>query len=169
MANTNADAAAVASASRVPQIDLASLEHMVGQELGLSGWQTVGQERIAGFAECTGDRQWIHLDAARAARESPFGGTIAHGFLVLALLAPTAQEVWADRLAVRAALNYGLDRVRFVSPVKAGARVRNRITLVAVEDKGQGRVLVTTENTIEIENDAKPAVIATSLVMVVAA
>jgi acyl dehydratase len=169
MANTIAGDAVDAQATRGPRIDLSSLKDLVGQELGLSSWQTVAQDRIAGFAECTGDRQWIHLDAARAARESPFGGAIAHGFLVLALLAPTAQEVWADKLAARAALNYGLDRVRFVSPVRAGARVRNRITLVAVEDKGQGRILVTTENTIEIEHEAKPAVIATSLVMVVAA
>ena len=162
MTSTNAAAAPAAG------LDVGTLAALVGQELGVSAWQAVGQERISGFADCTGDHQWIHLDPLRAQRETPFGGTIAHGFLVLALLAPTAQQVWIDRLAARAALNYGLDRVRFVSPVRSGAQVRNRIALVAVEDKG-GRVLVTTENTIEIENEAKPAVIATSLVMIVPA
>ncbi len=143
----------------------AGLAAQIGQELGVSSWFTLDQGRIDEFARCTGDGQWIHVDVARAERESPFGGTVAHGYLTLALLAPTAFEVLAANVAVKHALNYGLDRVRFVAPVRAGRRVRNRIRLVALEDKGGGRHLVTTENTLEIEGERKPALVATALAM----
>jgi acyl dehydratase len=131
----------------------------------VSGWIAVSQRQIDQFAECTGDRQWIHVDVERA-RQSPLGSTIAHGFLLLALIAPTAYEVWIDRLSAPQILNYGLDRVRFIAPVRAGARVRNRIALVAVEDRGDGRWLIKTENTIEIEGEDKPALVATTLALV---
>ena len=145
--------------------NLATLEAFVGRELGVSGWVTMNQQRIDQFAECTEDHQWIHVDAERAKRDSPLGTTIAHGYLTLAMLAPSTFEVVVKPAGISQALNYGLDRVRFIAPVKAGSRVRNRIKLLAAEDKGGGRMLLTTENTIEIEGEAKPALIATALVM----
>ena len=141
-------------------------EH-VGQELGSSSWITLDQQRINEFAHCTLDDQWIHVDVERAAKESPFGGTVAHGYLTLALLAPTTMEVVMGHVAVSSALNYGLEKVRFLAPVRAGKRVRNHIKVVGVEDKGNGRVLVTAENTFEIEGEPKPALIATTLAMMV--
>jgi acyl dehydratase len=145
--------------------NLATMEAFVGRELGVSGWVTMNQQRIDQFAECTEDHQWIHVDAERAKRESPLGTTIAHGYLTLAMLAPSTFEVVVKPAGISQALNYGLDRVRFIASVRAGSRVRNRIKLLAAEDKGGGRMLLTTENTIEIEGEAKPALIATALVM----
>jgi acyl dehydratase len=145
--------------------NLASMEAFVGRELGVSGWVTLNQQRIDQFAECTEDHQWIHVDAERAKRDSPLGTTIAHGYLTLAMLAPSTFEVVVKPAGISQALNYGLDRVRFIAPVRVGSRVRNRIKLLAAEDKGGGRMLLTTENTIEIEGEAKPALIATALVM----
>jgi acyl dehydratase len=145
------------------RIPLARLHDRMGWELGPSSWITVDQPRIQGFARCTGDNQWLHVDVERAARESPFGGTVAHGYLTLALLAPTCLEVLQANLELQQALNYGLDKVRFVSPVRAGKQVRNRFKLTAVADKGDGRFLVTTENTMEIEHEEKPALVATAL------
>jgi acyl dehydratase len=147
---------------------LTSMSERIGQELGVSAWQTLDQARITDFAACTGDRQWIHVDVERAKRESPFGGTVAHGFLTLATLAPAAFEVWIAPAGIREAFNYGIERLRFINPVKAGARIRSRIKLIAIEPKGGGRLLVTTENTVEIEGEAKPALIATMLAMVAA-
>ncbi len=135
----------------------------VGEEIGASSWTMFDQQRINEFAHCTGDHQWIHVDAERAARESPFGGTIAHGFLTLSLLAPTGFEVLLARIAPKSVVNYGVDKVRFVSPVRSGKRVRNRIKIAAVEPKGGGRYLVTTENTMEIEGETRPALIASVL------
>lgn len=147
------------------RVPLSRLAERVGAELGASSWITVDQARIDEFARCTGDNQWIHVDQERAARESPFGGTVAHGYLTLALLAPACFEVLVASVEVKQALNYGLDKVRFVAPLRAGKRVRNRIRIAAVEDKGSGRFLVTTENTIEIDGEQKPALVATALVM----
>ena len=145
--------------------NLATMEAFVGRELGVSGWVTMNQQRIDQFAECTEDHQWIHVDAERAKRDSPLGTTIAHGYLTLAMLAPSTFDVVVKPAGISQALNYGLDRVRFIAPVRAGSRVRNRIKLLAAEDKGGGRMLLTTENTIEIEGETKPALIATALVM----
>jgi acyl dehydratase len=139
---------------------------LVGEELGVSDWTALTQQRIDQFADCTGDHQWIHVDVQRAKRESPFGSTVAHGYLTLSLLGPTTFDLIVRSSDISQALNYGLDRVRFIAPVKAGSRVRNRVKLVAVENKGNGRVLLTTENTMEIEGEDKPALIATALVMV---
>jgi acyl dehydratase len=144
---------------------LANVETFIGRELGVSDWVTINQERIDQFAECTEDRQWIHVDVERAKHDSPLGTTIAHGYLTLAMLAPTTFEVVVKPAGISQALNYGLDRVRFIAPVKAGSRVRNRIKLLAAEARGDGRMLLTTENTIEIEGEPKPALIATALVM----
>jgi acyl dehydratase len=145
-------------------MSVAMLADKVGQELGVSPWRVIAQDRIDRFADATDDHQWIHVDPARAAG-GPFGTTVAHGFLTLSLLAPTAYEVLADVFAGATAFNYGLDKVRFVAPVRAGSRVRNRIRLLAIEPKGEGRWLLTSENSFEIEGEDKPALIAVSLVM----
>ena len=147
------------------RISPAELVQHVGAEIGVSAWITIDQQRINEFAHCTEDHQWIHVDAERAARESPFGGTIAHGFLTLALVAPTVFEVLLNRLEAKQAVNYGLEKVRFLAPVRAGKRVRNHVKVAAVEDKGNGRVLLTTENTFEVEGEQKPALTALSLAM----
>ncbi|RWA48919.1 nodulation protein NodN [Cupriavidus sp. UYMSc13B] len=146
-----------------------TIGNFVGRELGVSQWIVVDQARINAFAECTGDHQWIHVDVERARRESPFGGTIAHGYLTLSLLAALSMDVGLVPPDASAGLNYGLDKVRFLTPVKAGARVRNRVTLVGVEDKGGGRVIARMANTLEIEGEDKPALLAESLAMLVAA
>ncbi|HYS68407.1 MAG TPA: MaoC family dehydratase [Paraburkholderia sp.] len=152
----------------IKEYSLAAIDDFVGRELGVSDWIVVDQARIDAFAQCTGDRQWIHVDVERAKRESPFGGTIAHGYLTLSLLAALAIEIGLIPEDASAGLNYGLDKVRFMTPVKAGARVRNRVTLVSVEKKGGGRVIVKTMNELQIEGEAKPALIAETLAMLVA-
>jgi len=150
-------------------MNLANIQEWVGRELGVSEWQTVDQQRIDQFAACTGDDQWIHVDVDRARQESPLGGTIAHGYLTLSLVARSIYELVVRPLGVTQALNYGLERTRFIAPVRSGARVRTRIKLVSAEDKGQGRTLLCTENTVEIEGESKPALIAGALVMALAA
>ncbi|MEX3985475.1 MaoC family dehydratase [Paraburkholderia sp. EG287A] len=145
-----------------------TLGDFMGCELGVSDWVVIDQARIDAFAACTGDRQWIHVDVERAKGESPFGGTIAHGYLTLSLLASLAIEIGIVPRDARAGLNYGLDKVRFMMPVKAGARVRSRVTLVSVEHKGGDRVLIKTSNSLEIEGEDKPALIAETLAMLIA-
>lgn len=152
----------------IKEYSIATIDDFVGRELGLSDWVVVDQQRIDAFAQCTGDKQWIHVDVARAKRESPFGGTIAHGYLTLSLLAALAIEIGLIPEDASAGLNYGLDKVRFMTPVKAGARVRNRVTLVSVERKGGGRTIVKTMNELQIEGEDKPALIAETLAMLVA-
>jgi acyl dehydratase len=137
----------------------AALADFVGQEVGVSGWMDVTQARITAFADVTEDHQWIHEDAERAARESPFGGTIAHGFLTLSLLsalAAQAVEVGGARLTV----NYGFDRVRFVSPVPAGSRVRARLTLAAVAPLPGGGVEAAWDVTVERDGGDRPCLTA---------
>jgi acyl dehydratase len=145
-----------------------TVHEFVGQELGVSDWITVDQESIDKFAECTGDHQWIHVDAERAERESPYGTTIAHGFLTLSLLAQLQYAVGIVPPDVAQAVNFGLDRVRFISPVKSGSRIRDRVVLVSAEEKGEGRMLVKTQNTIEIEGEEKPAMVAEALALLMA-
>lgn len=147
---------------------VADLARHIGEEIGVSSWILLDQSRINEFAHCTGDHQWIHLDAERAAREGPFGGTIAHGFLTLSLIAPTSFEVMLERISPKSVVNYGLEKVRFVAPVRSGKRVRNHITIASVESKGTGRYLVTTENTMEIEGESRPALTASALAMFIA-
>ena len=150
------------------KMPVADLVNYVGKEIGVSSWILLDQSRINEFAHCTGDHQWIHLDAERAAREGPFGGTIAHGFLTLSLIAPTSFEVMLERISPKSVVNYGLEKVRFIAPVRSGKRVRNHITIASVDTKGPGRFLVTTENTIEIEGETKPALTASALAMFLA-
>lgn len=130
----------------------------VGQEIGVSDWMLIEQERVNAFAEVTGDRQWIHVDVERAKHESPFGGPIVHGYLTLSLLAKFAQEC-IDVEGIRLAVNYGLNRVRFAAPVKVGSRVRARFVLGAAEDISGGVQLVW-QAVIEIEGADKPACVA---------
>jgi len=151
-----------------PRMPLSDLVKHVGEEMGISSWITLDQARISEFAHCTGDHQWIHVDAERAARESPYGTTIAHGFLTLSLIAPTAFEVLVARVEPTSVVNYGLEKVRFLAPVRAGKRVRNRIKLAAVDDRGNGRYLVTTNNTMEIEGEIKAALLATAVAVFIA-
>ena len=147
---------------------IATISEFVGRELGVSDWIEIGQACIDQFAQCTGDHQWIHVDRERAARESPYGGTIAHGFLCLSLVATTHLQLGIAPLDTDQVLNYGLDRMRFMAPVKAGARVRNRVELITAETKGSGRVLIKTRNTIDIEGEDKPALVAEFLTMLIA-
>lgn len=146
-----------------------TLHEFVGREIGASGWITVDQPRIDAFAACTGDRQWIHVDVERARRESPYGTTIAHGYLTLSLAASLCIDAGAIPGDAAAALNYGLGKVRFMSPVKAGARVRNRVVLQEASVRPDGKALLTLLNTIEIEGEAKPALVAEALALVMPA
>ncbi|MGJ7506319.1 MaoC family dehydratase [Variovorax sp. GT1P44] len=146
-----------------------TLPQWIGKELGVSPWTTIDQPRIDEFAHCTGDNQWIHTDVERARRESPFGGPVAHGYLTLSLLAGAAGDIGIAPADAVACFNYGLDKVRFIAPVKSGARVRCRITLADVADQGKGRRLIRMNNTVEIEGQEKPALIAETLAVLVGA
>ena len=146
---------------------IATISQYVGQELGVSEWITINQERINDFADFTGDHQWIHVNVERAKRESLFGTTIAHGYLTLSLVAALSMELGIIPAGVSQALNYGLDKVRFLAPVKSGSRVRDRVVLLAAEPQGKGRILLKFRNTIEIEGEAKPALIADALSLLV--
>jgi acyl dehydratase len=139
-------------------VTLAQLAGLVGHEVATSDWLVVSQERIDAFANATDDHQWIHVDAARAKVEAPFGTTIAHGFLTLSLLSRLMRD--AIRVeGVRMTLNYGLNRVRFVSPVPSGSRIRARVALGNVDDIGDSRQ-ATWNITVEREGGEKPCVIA---------
>ena len=151
----------------IPQYSMATAAQFVGRELGASEWVAVDQDRIDRFAACTGDRQWIHVDVERAKRESPFGGPIAHGYLSLSLVAAMVMELGVIPPDAATGLNYGLDKVRFIAPVKAGARVRMRASLLAAEAQGGGRVLLKLACTLEIEGGAKPALVAELLCMLI--
>ncbi|MBS1216835.1 MAG: MaoC family dehydratase [Proteobacteria bacterium] len=151
----------------IPGYTVATIGEFVGKELGVSPWLVVDQHRIDEFADCTGDRNWIHVDVERATRESPFGGPIAHGYLSLSLLASLAMEIGAVPPDAATAVNYGIDKARFMTPVKAGARVRNRLELLSAEQQKGGRVLLKLRNTLEVEGEAKPALVAETLALIV--
>jgi acyl dehydratase len=140
-----------------------SLKHFLGKEIGVSEWLTVTQERIAQFAEATEDRQWIHLDRERAASESPFGTTIAHGFLTLSLISRFMKAVIEVRSGVGMAINYGLNRVRFPSPVRAGSKIRARVMLLSIKEVS-GAYEATFSVTVESEGGEKPCCVAESIV-----
>ncbi|MGO4714336.1 MaoC family dehydratase [Bradyrhizobium sp. 2TAF24] len=149
------------------ELTLAGLGEHIGQELGVSDWVTIDQARIDSFAACTGDNQWIHVDVERAKRESPFRGPIAHGYLTLAMVAPLAMQIGIIPRDAAAGLNYGIDKVRFLTPVPAGARVRLRTVLVAVEPKDGGQVIMKTQNILEVEGAEKPALVADTLALLI--
>jgi acyl dehydratase len=141
---------------------LASLDEIrvhVGQEVGVSSWMLIDQARIDVFAEATEDRQFIHTDP-QAAAQTPFGGTVAHGFLTLSLLSRMAAEATLLPESLKMAINYGFDRVRFLAPVRSGKRVRGRFTLDSVEEKAPGQWLLRHAVTVEIEGEEKPALTA---------
>ena len=143
---------------------VAALAEQIGQRLGESAWLPIDQTRIEAFADATDDHQWIHVDVTRAAAESPFGAPVAHGFLTLSLLPRLTGEVFhVEHVTTR--VNYGLDRPRFISPVVVGSRIRGVVTLSGVDDRGDGRHLVRTAVTIEIEGSDKPALLADTLTL----
>jgi acyl dehydratase len=135
------------------------LDALVGQQLGVSDWFLVDQDRVNRFADVTLDHQFVHVDVERA-RQTPFGGTIAHGFLTLSLLVPLCLDfipVIANRKLI---VNYGFDKVRFAAPVRVGKRIRATARLASVDERKPGNVIVKIDVTVEIENEAKPAVVA---------
>jgi len=141
---------------------LAALKEYLGKEIGVSDWLTVTQDRIAQFAEATEDRQWIHLDRERAERESPYGITIAHGFLTLSLISRFMKDVIQVRGGTGMTVNYGLNRVRFPSPVRAGSRIRARVALLNVKEV-PGAYESTFSVTVESEGSEKPCCVAESI------
>src|SRR5262249_25915894 len=126
----------------IAQYAMATVPQFVGRELGASSWVAIDQDRIDQFATCTGDRQWIHVDVARATRESPFGGPIGQRSLPLSLLAAMVMEIGIIPPDAATGLNYGLDKARFIAPVPAGARVRTRASLLSAEPQTAGRILL---------------------------
>ena len=143
----------------MPIASLDEIRARAGQEIGVSDWLTVDQARIDAFAEATEDRQFIHTDPSAAA-QTPFGGTIAHGFLSLSLLSRMGADAMLIPDSIKMAVNYGMDRVRFLAPVRAGKRVRGRFVLDSVEEKAPGQVLMRHIVTVEIEGEDKPALTA---------
>jgi acyl dehydratase len=138
--------------------NVAALRSRTGQEVAVSDWLTLTQERVDLFAEATGDHQWIHVDPERARRESPFGAPVAHGYLTLSLLAKFLVDSFLLKEA-RMGVNYGVNRVRFASPVRVGDRIRGRFTLAGVEEI-PGGVQILWQARVEIEGQAKPACVA---------
>lgn len=132
-----------------------ALKEYVGKEIGVSEWLVVTQERINQFAEATEDPQWIHVDSDRAKRESPFGATIAHGFLTLSLMSRLLKDLIQIRSGPRLTINYGLNRVRFPSPVREGAKIRGHFTLASFEDRGEAQEAVF-DVFVECEGSDKP-------------
>ena len=151
------------------EFTIAEISQHIGRELGVSDWVTIDQSRIDNFADCTGDHQWIHVDVERAKRESPFRGPIAHGYLMLAMVAPLSMQIGILPKDSAAGLNYGIDKVRFLTPVPAGARVRLRVVLAGVEPREGGQAIMKTQNTLEVEGSQKPALVAETLALLIPA
>ena len=143
----------------MPTASLDDIRARVGSEVGVSSWLVIDQARIDAFATATEDHQFIHVDPEAAAK-TPFGGTIAHGFLTLSLLSRMAAEATLVPDTIKMAVNYGFDRVRFLAPVRSGKRVRGRFTLDSIEEKAPGQVLLRHTVTVEIEGEDKPALTA---------
>ena len=143
----------------MPIATLDQIRSQIGTDIGTSDWITVDQLRIQAFADATEDHQFIHIDPAAAAH-TPFGGTIAHGFLTLSLLSRMAADVMLAPDNLTMAVNYGFDRVRFIAPVRSGKRIRGQFTLDSLDDKAPGQLLMRHTVTVEIEGEAKPALTA---------
>ena len=148
----------------MPVASLDRIRSSVGEEVGVSSWLTLDQDRIGAFADATEDRQFIHVDPDAAA-QTPFGGPIAHGFLTLSLLSRMASESILIPETTKMIVNYGLDRVRFLAPVRSGKRVRGRFTLDGLEDKAPGQILLRHVVTVDIEGEDKPALSAVWLTL----
>jgi acyl dehydratase len=143
----------------MPLATVEEIKAHVGTEVGLSSWLTIDQARVDAFADATEDRQFIHVDP-EAAAQTPFGGTVAHGFLSLSMLSRMGAEAMLLPENLRMAVNYGLDRVRFIAPVPSGKRIRGRFVLDSVDEKAPGQLLVRHSVTVEIEGVDKPALTA---------
>lgn len=143
----------------MPIAALEEIRSRVGEEVGVSAWLAMDQGRIDGFAEATEDRQFIHVDPDAAA-QTMFGGTVAHGFLSLSMLSRMAAEAMLVPDGLKMAVNYGLDRVRFIAPVRSGKRIRGRFRLESIDEKAPGQLLVRHLVTVEIEGEDKPALTA---------
>jgi acyl dehydratase len=146
-------------------LTVATLSQLVGQTFVAADWTLIDQARVDAFAACTGDHQFIHVDADRVRRDTAFPGTIAHGFLLLSLAANHRQQILPPVTDVALVLNYGLDRLRFIQPVAVGSRVRYRTLVLAAEPRGDGRVLLRQEATLEMEGQEKPALVAELLAL----
>lgn len=149
-------------------LTVATLHRLIGREFAPTEWILVDQDRINGFASCTGDHQFIHVDPERVRRETPFPTTLAHGFLLLSLAAGHRQRDFPAIEDLGLVLNYGLDRLRFTSPVPAGSRVRYRSRVLGAEPRGPGRTLLRLDAVMEVEGQEKPALVAELLAMYVA-
>jgi acyl dehydratase len=143
----------------MPVASIDEIEARVGEEVGVSDWILIDQPRIDAFAEVTEDHQFIHVDPAAAA-VTPFGGTVAHGFLTLSLLSRMAADAMLRRANIKMGVNYGFEKVRFLAPVRSGSRVRGRFTLARFEEKRPGQYQFVHNVTVEIEGEDKPALIA---------
>ena len=145
-------------------VPVEKLKTMIGQDNGTSDWILIDQERVNMFADATSDHQWIHVDVEQA-KKGPFGGTIAHGFLTLSLIPLFGSSGKYLPEGMKMVMNYGLNKVRFISPVLVGSQIRSRMVISGVEEKKPGQILMTTTHTIEIEGQDKPACVAESLAM----
>ncbi|WP_304641162.1 MaoC family dehydratase [Pseudomonas sp.] len=143
-------------------VPVSELKSYIGKDLGHSEWITIDQQRVNQFAECTGDHQFIHIDEEKA-KQTPFGGTIAHGFLSLSLIPALSAGLLIKPEGLKMAVNYGLDSLRFIQPVRVGSRVRLNVTVLDVTEKNPGQWLIKARNTLEIEGVDKPAFIAEGL------
>ncbi|MCK8779032.1 MaoC family dehydratase [Rhizobium sp. NTR19] len=150
----------------MPEVSLADMPGLVGTVVGVSDWITVPQSMINMFADTTLDHQFIHVDEERARTESPFGGTIAHGFLTLSLLSAMNFDCVPKIREQTMGLNYGFDRIRFMSPVRPGARIRGHFKLADTRFRGAGMLMTTYDVSVEIENEKKPAMTATWITIV---
>jgi acyl dehydratase len=138
----------------------------VGKEIGLSDWLEITQERIDAFAHATEDRQWIHVNPLKA-KLGPFRKTIAHGFLILSLLVHLTSRIELLKYKIKMIANVGMNRMRFISPVPVGSKIRNRCVLKEVTEKSAGKFIVTTDNTVEIEGKEKPALVVEVLALLI--
>jgi acyl dehydratase len=146
-------------AETIPTLSIGELERKIGSEVGISPWCTIDQKLIDVFADVTFDHQYIHIDPERA-RDSPFGGTVAHGFLSLSMLSHLAYTGLPNIEGRTMGVNYGFDRIRFISPVRAGSRIRARFRLVEVKQRSEREYMMRYDVTVEIEGEDKPAIVA---------
>jgi acyl dehydratase len=147
------------------RLTLEKLQELVGKEIGLSDWMEITQERINAFAEATEDRQWIHVNPLKA-KFGPFHKTIAHGFLILSLLVHLTSRIELFQQGMKMVTNVGMNRMRFISPVPVGSKIRNRCVLKEVTEQSEGKFVITIDNSVEIEGKEKPALVAEVLALV---
>ena len=150
--------------STMKAIPVSELTSLIGKDMGHSDWLQIDQERVNQFAECTGDHQFIHIDEEKA-KQTPFGGTIAHGFLSLSLLPALSAGLMPRPEGLKMAVNYGMDSLRFIQPVRVGSRVRLGLTLIDAHEKNPGQWLLKARAVMEIEGSEKPAYIAETLAL----